>query len=135
EKTGKITITHPDMTRFWITLKQVSNFVLQSISEMQGGEIFVPKMPSANITTMASVIVPGYVKVKYSGMRPGEKLHETLITKEEDLRLEQNEIRYVIAQTENDIVPFPIEFAQEYRSDNNEKWLTHDQIKEMIENG
>lgn len=124
---GKVTITDPKMTRFWITLKQVTNFIFQCVEEMEGGEIFIPKMPSAGITTILEAVVPERTEIEYVGMRPGEKLHEILITKEESLRVEEDEDRYKI--TNKEIRPA---MAFEYRSDNNKVFLDYRQIRKMI---
>lgn len=81
-KEGILTITHKDSTRFWITLDQGVKFVVNAIEKMLGGEIFIPKMPSMRIMDLAPLIAPK-AKIKYMGLRPGEKLHEDLITKHE----------------------------------------------------
>ncbi len=130
KETGEVTITDPKMTRFWITLNQVAEFVLKSIEEMTGGEIFIPKMPSAHITEILTAVIPGQHKIKYTGIRPGEKLHETLITKEESTRIKENDNRYII--TTKEVLP-AMEF--EYRSDTNSKWLNYRDIRKMLEGG
>jgi UDP-N-acetylglucosamine 4,6-dehydratase len=84
DKAPAIPITHRQMTRFWITLDQGIEFVLQSITRMKGGEIFVPKIPSMSIVDVASALAPGTPQVVV-GIRPGEKLHEALTT-EDDAR-------------------------------------------------
>ncbi len=81
-KTGTITITDPRMTRFWITLDQGVQFVVRCIEQMHGGEVFVPKIPSVRVTDMAAAIAPG-CKIENIGIRPGEKLHEALISDDE----------------------------------------------------
>lgn len=73
-----IKITDPRMTRFWITLPQAVEFVLESLERMQGGEVFVPKLPSVHMTDLAQAIAPG-CRQEIVGIRPGEKLHESLI--------------------------------------------------------
>lgn len=82
---GLLTITHKDMTRFWITLQQACEFVARMVTLMQGGEIFVPKLPSVKVVDVARAISPR-ARLKITGVRPGEKLHETLITEEESSR-------------------------------------------------
>ncbi len=77
EGATKLPITDPRMTRFWIMLEQGVDFVLRCFAKMQGGEIFVPKIPSAKITDLASALAPG-LATEVIGIRPGEKLHETL---------------------------------------------------------
>lgn len=81
-KEGILTITHKDMSRFWITLEQGVEFVIRSIGPMRGGEIFVPKIPSVKTIDLARVLAP-QAKIKIIGIRAGEKLHEVLISKEE----------------------------------------------------
>jgi len=82
---GKLTLTHPKMTRFWITMGQAVHFVIQSMESMLGGEIFVPHLPSSRITTLASVIAPE-AEIETIGIRPGEKLHEVMLTPDETPR-------------------------------------------------
>lgn len=77
EKTQAIPITDARMTRFWITLPQGVQFVLTNFARMRGGEIFVPKIPSARITDLAEAIAPG-MPTTLIGIRPGEKLHEIM---------------------------------------------------------
>ncbi len=77
-KKGVLPITDPRMTRFWITLEDGVNFVLNCLEKMVGGEIFIPKIPSMNIMALAKVIAPE-CKTKVVGIRPGEKLHEVLL--------------------------------------------------------
>jgi UDP-N-acetylglucosamine 4,6-dehydratase len=81
-KHGKITITDARMTRFWITLEQGVRFVVRCLEQMHGGEIFVPKIPSMKLTEIAETIAPG-CEVEYVGIRPGERLHEVLVSEEE----------------------------------------------------
>ncbi|GAH91175.1 unnamed protein product [marine sediment metagenome] len=82
KESGKITITDERMTRFWITLEQGVRFVIDCIGRMNGGEIFVPKIPSMKITDLADVVVPGAER-DIIGIRPGEKVNEILLTEEE----------------------------------------------------
>ena len=81
-KEGKITITDPRMTRFWITLDQGVHFVARCIEQIHGGEVFVPKIPSMNIVDLAKAVAPD-CEVSLIGIRPGEKLHEVLIGEDE----------------------------------------------------
>jgi UDP-N-acetylglucosamine 4,6-dehydratase len=94
-KTGTLYITHPDMTRFWITLTEGVHFVLYALSKMTGGEIFVPKLRSRRIEDIARDIAPE-CNIEYIGIRPGEKIHETLIAKEEAYRTVEYDNNYVI---------------------------------------
>src|SRR5947199_8195043 len=79
---GRVTITDSRMTRFWITLDQGVRFVMRSIEQMHGGEIFVPKVPSMKLLDMAQALAPS-CKIEFVGIRPGEKLHEVLLSAEE----------------------------------------------------
>src|SRR5258708_10675458 len=79
---GKITITDPRMTRFWLTLEQGVKFVIRCLEQMHGGEIFVPKIPSMRLLDLAETIAPG-CQVEYIGIRAGEKLHEVLVSEDE----------------------------------------------------
>jgi len=81
-KYGKVTITDPEMTRFWITLDQGVRFVLASIQRMGGGEVMVPKLPTMNIVDLANAVAPS-CEVEHIGIRPGEKIHEVLISEDE----------------------------------------------------
>ena len=83
-RTGVLPVTDTRMTRFWITLEQGVAFVLRSLERMQGGEVFVPKIPSMSIADLADAMAPE-CRLEITGIRPGEKLHETLVT-EDDAR-------------------------------------------------
>jgi len=82
KKNGRLTVTDKRMTRFWITLDQGARFVLRCIEEMHGGEVFVPKIPSMNMTELVDAIAPE-AKVEVIGIRPGEKVHELLVSEDE----------------------------------------------------
>ena len=73
----KLPVTHPDMTRFWISLRQGVEFVVKAFHRMQGGEIFVPKIPSVRIVDLAKAMAPDK-EIEIIGIRPGEKLHEVM---------------------------------------------------------
>jgi UDP-N-acetylglucosamine 4,6-dehydratase len=94
-KRGRITLTDPRMTRFWITLEQGVKFVVRWIEQMHGGEIFVPKIPNMKLTEMAEAIAPG-CEVEYIGIRPGEKLHEVLVSEDEARNPVELDDMYVI---------------------------------------
>lgn len=79
---GKITITDERMTRFWIDMEQAISVVLHALATMEGGEVFVPKLPASDICTLAEAVAPG-VGREVIGIRPGEKLHECLVAPEE----------------------------------------------------
>ncbi|MDO8430344.1 MAG: UDP-N-acetylglucosamine 4,6-dehydratase (inverting) [bacterium] len=82
KKNGVVTLTHEDMTRFWISLDQGVELVLYGLKKMKGGEIFLPKLPAMKISDLISSMAPG-CEVKVVGIRPGEKLHEALMTEDE----------------------------------------------------
>lgn len=88
-------ITDPRMTRFWITLDQGVNFVLSVLSDMQGGEIFVPKLPSMRTIDLARAIAPN-LPHRIVGARPGEKLHEVMITPDDSRSTLDAGDRYVV---------------------------------------
>jgi UDP-N-acetylglucosamine 4,6-dehydratase len=136
-KTGRLTITDPRMTRFWITLDQGVRFVISCIENMHGGEIFVPKIPSMKITDLAETIAPG-CEIEYSGIRPGEKIHEILISEDEVRTTVELEKMYVVRP----VHPWwkdgtwengkQLEDGFKYSSDSNKNWISTDQLAEMI---
>ena len=126
------------MTRFWITLDQGVRFVLQSIEAMQGGEIFVPKIPSMNIMDLSKALAPG-CKIEFIGIRPGEKVHEVLVSEEETRCAIELEDRFVILPLQtipevknwSDGKPLPSGF--QYTSENNTEHLALDDLMKLIE--
>ena len=94
-KSGKVTVTDPRMTRFWLTLDEGVRFVTRAITEMHGGELFIPKLRAMSIMDLVKVVAPGCT-VENVGIRPGEKLHEALISEEEASRAVEVEGMYVI---------------------------------------
>ncbi|MER2169955.1 MAG: UDP-N-acetylglucosamine 4,6-dehydratase (inverting) [Psychrobacillus psychrodurans] len=136
KETGVVPITDERMTRFWITLDQGVQFVLDNLERMHGGEIFVPKIPSMNIMDLAKAIAPE-CKTEIVGIRPGEKLHEAMIM-EDDARHTLEYDSYYVIQPE-----FPFwskKFANggkelpegfEYTSDKNSEWLSKLELKEL----
>lgn len=142
KESGTLTITHKDMTRFWITLPQAAKFVWKSLQNMQGGEIFVPKLPSIKITDLAKAVNPR-AKIKFTGIRNGEKMHEELVAEEESTRCQEQPDRYTLIpqiphwsqkqldeikhQRRADHPPFS------YQSDTNNRWLTPIQLRAQIQ--
>ena len=92
---GRVTVTDPRMTRFWITLEQGVRFVVDCAERMLGGEVFVPKLPSTGMMTMVQVAAPG-CEVDIIGIRPGEKLHETLISEDEARHALEQDAHYIV---------------------------------------
>ncbi|CAK0744837.1 UDP-N-acetylglucosamine 4,6-dehydratase (inverting) [Gammaproteobacteria bacterium] len=132
---GKITITDPRMTRFWITLEQGVSFVIHCIARMQRGEVFIPRLPSMNILDLAKAVAPNCT-LEYTGIRPGEKLHETLISADEARHTKALEDLFVL-EPEFTIRNHPTAGALlpegfEYRSNNNDQWLTVEELQKMI---
>jgi UDP-N-acetylglucosamine 4,6-dehydratase len=134
----KLTLTDERMTRFWLTLDQGVKFVIRCIEQMQGGEVFVPKIPSMKVVDIARVIAPD-ADFEEIGIRPGEKLHEVLIHEDEARATVELEEMYVVQPSDalwfghgwQDIgQPLPDGFR--YSSDSNEEWLTIDQIREIV---
>src|SRR5580692_4473872 len=136
-KTGKITITDPRMTRFWITLDRGVKFVIRCIEEMHGGEIFVPKIPSMRMADLADTVAPG-CEVEVIGIRPGEKLHEVLVSEDEARNTVEVEGMYVIRPShpwwsgENWVSGRALPEGFRYTSDTNSSWLTNDQLQDLI---
>ena len=137
-KSGVITITDDRMTRFWITLEQGVRFVMDCIARMKGGETFVPKIPSMKVIDLANVIAPDATK-KVIGIRSGEKLHEILLTEDEARHTREFDNYFVIEPEHpfwdknnfNDEKSLPEGFR--YTSDNNDKWLTEDELGKIVD--
>lgn len=142
-KKGTLTVTDKRMTRFWITLDEGVNFVIDKIGEMKGGEIFVPKIKSMKITDLAQSIAPK-AEIEEIGIRCGEKLDEALITKEESRHTKERDKDFVIMPEYSPWVdnkfkekyykedkPVPENF--EYTSGNNKEWLTKDEFKDLLD--
>lgn len=136
QENGLITITDEQMTRFWITLEQGVRFVIDCIDRMQGGEIFLPKIPSMKITDLADAIAPG-VERKIIGIRPGEKIHETLLT-EEEARHSRDFNDYFIIEPEYPLWGgFRLEGGEplapgfQYTSDGNSHWLSKEELRTL----
>ncbi len=139
KSTGVITITDRRMTRFWITLDQGVDFVIRSLQNMQGGEIFIPKIPSMSVTDLAEALAPG-CDIKITGIRPGEKIHELLVSPDESRNTLEFPDMFIVKPPENVInwknpkgnegKELPDGFS--YGSDNNTDWLTVAQIRDMV---
>jgi UDP-N-acetylglucosamine 4,6-dehydratase len=139
-KRGKITITDPRMTRFWLTLDQGVRFVIRSIEQMHGGEIFVPKIPSMRLVDLAEAVAPGCA-VEYIGIRSGEKLHEVLLSEDEARTAVEMDDMYIVQPSHpwwkkgNWVHGRELPPGFRYTSDSNEQWLSHEQLQELIEPG
>ena len=137
---GVLPITHPDMTRFNISLEEGVDLVLYALEHAWGGEIFVPKIPSYKITEVARAIGPE-CEQRIVGIRPGEKLHEAMITETDALSTVELDRYYVILPSMPtwDVDKFIASFngkrvplGFQYDSANNEEWLDAEQIRQEI---
>lgn len=137
ESGESLPITDLRCTRFLITLPQAVKFVTDSFEMMQGGELYVPRIPSMKVTDLAQAIAPG-AKMHDIGLRPGEKLHEEMISAEEGRRALLIGDRYVLQpdlaswgyEAPTDGTPVPDGFH--YTSDLNEEWFTIEQIQGIL---
>jgi UDP-N-acetylglucosamine 4,6-dehydratase/5-epimerase len=135
-KAGKVTVTDPRMTRFWITLDLGVRFVIGCIERMHGGEVFVPKIPSMNIIDLVNALAPN-CEIEGIGIRPGEKIHEVLVSEDEarhtldlgDMFVVQPLHPWWSTEKWTGVKPLPDGFR--YSSDINPERLTPDQLTEM----
>jgi UDP-N-acetylglucosamine 4,6-dehydratase len=138
KETGTLPITDPRMTRFWITLEDAVKLVLKALADMQGGEIFVPKIPSMKVTDLAKAIAPE-CKQEIVGIRPGEKLHEVMIPRAASRHTIEFEDHYVIEpdfdwwESKNYTEGEKLENEFEYNSGNNDQWLSVEEMRKLIE--
>lgn len=136
-KLGVIPITDEKMTRFWLTIQEGVEFVLRSLERMQGGEIFVPKIPSFKIIDVARIVAPN-VPIEFIGVRPGEKLHEIMITEDDAQFTFEFENYFAI------LAPFlvnsrfytgngkKVEAGFSFDSQNNPNWHNDDSFREVL---
>lgn len=139
-ETGTLPVTDPRMTRFWITLEQGVEFVLENLERMHGGEIFVPKIPSMKITDLAKAIAPE-CEIEVVGIRPGEKLHEVMIPRDDARNALEYEDYYAVVPAFHDWDSDTYQKSNggmwcedgfKYSSDTNDQWLTAEEIRGMI---
>lgn len=143
KKADSLPITHADMTRFWITLQDGVDFVLTNFKRMQGGEIFIPKIPSIRIMDLAEAYAPG-LKTEIIGIRPGEKLHEIMCPADDSHLTIEFADHYVICPTIRffgldmdysknnlDEIGKPVSQGYEYHSGNNPDFLSVEQIRDF----
>jgi len=132
-------ITDPNMTRFWITLPQAVQFVIDSFDQMHGGELYVPRIPSMRIMDLVEALKPG-AETYVVGIRPGEKLHEEMIAADDSYRTLRQSDRYVVQPTvkewwfkdsEGEAVPEGFS----YSSDTNDQWLSIPELRQWVAQG
>jgi UDP-N-acetylglucosamine 4,6-dehydratase len=135
---GKITITDERMTRFWLSLEQGVHFVINCIEQMEGGEVFIPKIPSTKVLDLARAIAPE-AEIEIIGIRPGEKLHEDLLSADEARNAVERERMYVIKPPETlwnrsqHYEGTSLSEGFSYTSDSNVDWLDVEGIRQYIE--
>ncbi len=144
EGARELPITDPRMTRFWITLDEGVDFVMRSFERMHGGELFVPKIPSARITDLAEALAPG-MPHKQVGIRPGEKLHEMMISRDDSTHTFEFTRHFVIApsitfNTQYDYARdglgdegVAVEEGFEYVSDSNPHYLSVPELRQLAD--
>ncbi len=135
---GTITITDDRMTRFWLSLEQGVGFVISCIEQMEGGEVFVPKLPSMKVIDLAKAIAPR-ATINVIGIRPGEKLHEVLISEDEARHTVELDKLFVVQPAEAIWFGYSwqekgklLENGFRYSSDNNPEWLDLEGIREYV---
>ncbi len=138
-ESGRLPITDTRMTRFWITLPQAVKFVIDNFDRMLGGEIFIPRIPSTTITDLAAAIAPN-ASLDVVGIRPGEKLHEEMISENDAHRTYRFQDHYVIAPLLADWADAPdfslgdrVPEGFSYRSDTNEWFFDVSEIRDLLE--
>jgi len=137
KKTGRLTVTDDRMTRFWLTLEEGVQFVRNSLQQMSGGEIFVPKIPSMKVMDLAKAIAPD-AKIDVIGIRPGEKIHEILLTEDEARHTKEYDNFFIIEpemtfwNKNGGLGGKALPEGFRYSSDNNTTWLGIEELKKMI---
>lgn len=137
EGAKELPITDYQMTRFWLKLEEAVEMVIKAIDTMNGGELFVRKIPSMKITDLAEAVAPG-MPTKLVGIRPGEKIHEMMISAE-DSRMTIEMDKYFIILPDFDEVRSNLSHSGkkvqdnfEYHSGNNTEWLSIEQMRALI---
>lgn len=136
---SSLPITDDRMTRFWITLEQGVQLVLDALGTMQGGELFVPKLPSMKVTDIAEALAP-HLPTHIVGIRPGEKLHESLITEDEARMTYELPAHYIVTTCDRDsflahyadMNPQPVAETFRYVSHEADLWLTPVMLRAML---
>ncbi|MCD4704786.1 polysaccharide biosynthesis protein, partial [bacterium] len=142
-KPQKVSITDEKMTRFWINFQQAFDLVLFGLNNMQGGETFIPKISSMKLVDIFDALVPEAEK-EIIGIRPGEKLHEILLTKNESRHAIELEKYFVILPEQGEVFNTQKDFERHiksgkkidpnfsYTSDNNQEWIEQEEFKKIV---
>ena len=136
-KEGSLPITDSRMTRFWLTIEEGVQFVLDSLERMHGGEIFVPKIPSFKVIDVARVVCPG-IPTHVIGIRPGEKLHEIMITEDDSNYTYEFDDYFAIISPSLHAAGVYADLGKKvpegfnFSSDNNEVWHTDDTFLRLL---
>jgi UDP-N-acetylglucosamine 4,6-dehydratase len=134
----RLTVTHPDATRFWMTLEQAVDLVCLALANMRSGEVFVPKVPSGPIVQLAAAIAPQALHGPCVGLRPGERVHETLISSDESRTTYDAGTHYVIepeSRSWGTVAPLPYPKVADgfaYKSDTNAQQFTTDELRRLV---
>jgi len=138
EGVTELPITEMTMTRFWLKLEQAVEMVMEAIENMQGGELYVKKIPSMLMPDLATAMAPD-LKIKEVGIRPGEKIHEQMITKEDARNtLEFDEYYIILPEVDFENITHkypkakPVAPDFEYHSGNNDRWLSVEDMRTLI---
>ena len=137
--TGKITVTDKRMTRFWITLQQSVEFVIKCLDLMQGGEVFIPKIPRMGIMDLVKAIAPE-CEIEFMGIRPGEKLHELLLSVDEARLAWELEDMFIIQPADHSWSNVHLENGKvldenfTYISNTNSQTISIEELRELIVN-
>lgn len=137
-ETGRLPVTDLEMTRFWLQIQDGIQFVYNSLAMMEGGEVFIPKIPSMRLVDLAQAICPG-CQLDVVGIRPGEKLHEILIPDAEARNTLEYDDHYVIYPMFRDVEEVirtkqgkALPQGFEYKSDTNTWWMNKEQLKTCV---
>jgi UDP-N-acetylglucosamine 4,6-dehydratase len=137
KKEGFIPITDKKMTRFWITLDQGVDFVLNSLEIMKGGEIFIPKIKSFSVLDIAAIVAPG-MPIRIIGIRPGEKIHEVMITEDDsNTTFDLSNCFAIVSESVPSYNYYEsshkkVQSGFRYSSDNNQDWYTEQSFTELL---
>ncbi len=134
---GVITVTDERMTRFWLSLEQGVRFTIGCIEQMEGGEVFVPKLPSMRVVELARTLAPE-ARIEFIGIRAGEKLHEVLISEDEARHTIELDHMFVVQPAEAFWFGYgwsargkPLTEGYRYASDSNDRWLDSEAMQDL----